>query len=253
LSKKFWATVRSLNGETKKTQYGNLSGEDYLEWLSVLAPLFSSLLTPNGSIVIELGNAWEKGRPVQSLLTLKSLMSFLEHAEAGLKLCQEFVCDNPARLPSPAQWVTINRIRIIDNFTHVWWMSNSDYPKADNSKVLRPYSKSMSRLLEEGTYNAGKHPSEHRISEKNFLTNHDGSIIHNVWELEPMDDKREVRFPTNALSVANTKSNDFFSLACKKKGITPHPARIPLELVSFFIQCSVKFRPSIKKEMGSVI
>jgi site-specific DNA-methyltransferase (cytosine-N4-specific) len=220
----------------KKKQYGNLSGEDYLEWLSLLAPLFSSLLTENGSIVIELGNAWEKGRPVQSLLTLKSLMSFLEHPNAGLRLCQEFVCYNPARLPSPAQWVTINRIRAIDSFTHVWWMSNSDYPKADNSRVLRPYSKSMSRLLKIGAYNAGKRPSEHTVSEKSFLTNHNGSIVHNVLELEPMDDKREVRFPVNALSVANTKSNDFFSLACKKNGITPHPARMPSELVSFFIE-----------------
>ena len=35
----------------------------------------------------------------------------------------EFICYNPARLPSPAQWVTIERIRVIDSFTHIWWMS----------------------------------------------------------------------------------------------------------------------------------
>jgi len=194
------------------------------------------LLTENGSIVIELGNAWEKGRPVQSLLTLKSLMAFLENPDANLRLCQEFVCYNPARLPSPAQWVTINRIRTIDSFTHVWWMSNSDYPKADNSRILRPYSKSMKRLLEKGSYNAGKRPSEHTISERSFLINHNGSIVHNVLELEQMDEKREVRFPSNALSVANTKSNDHFSIECKENGVTPHPARMPSELASFFVE-----------------
>jgi site-specific DNA-methyltransferase (cytosine-N4-specific) len=219
-----------------KKQYGNLSGDEYLHWLSSLAPLFASLLTNDGSIVIELGNAWEKGRPVQSLLTLKSLMALLENPKADLRLCQEFVCYNPSRLPSPAQWVTINRIRTIDSFTHVWWMSNSDYPKADNSKVLRPYSKSMLRLLEKGSYNAGKRPSEHTISERSFLTNHNGSIMHNVLELEQMNEKREVRLPVNALSAANTKSNDYFSVACKKNGITPHPARMASELVSFFIE-----------------
>jgi site-specific DNA-methyltransferase (cytosine-N4-specific) len=109
-----------------KKQYGNLVGQEYLDWLAGLAPLFSELLTENGSIVMELGNAWEKGRPVQSLLHLKSLMSFVENPVANLRLCQEFICYNPARLPSPAQWVTINRIRTIDSFTHVWWMSNSD-------------------------------------------------------------------------------------------------------------------------------
>jgi len=219
-----------------KKQYGNLSGEEYLNWLSSLAPLFATLLTENGSIVIELGNAWEKGRPVQSLLTLKSLIAFLENPNADLKLCQEFICYNPARLPSPAQWVTINRIRTIDSFTHVWWMSTSDYPKANNANVLRPYSKSMLRLLEKGQYNSGKRPSEHTISEKSFLTKHKGSIVHNVLELEQMDDNREVRFPANALSAANTKSNDYFSIKCKDSGITPHPARMAPELVCFFIE-----------------
>ena len=123
-----------------KKQYGNLNGEEYLKWFTGLAELFSSVLAPNGSIVIEMGNAWEKNRPVQSLLHLNSLLSFVNNENAGLRLCQEFVCYNPARLPSPAQWVTINRIRAIDSFTHVWWMSNSDYPKADNRRVLRPYT-----------------------------------------------------------------------------------------------------------------
>lgn len=219
-----------------KKQYGNLVGEEYLKWITNLAPLFSSVLTPNGSIVIELGNAWEKDRPVQSLLHLKSLMSFVENPSAGLRLCQEFVCYNPARLPSPAQWVTIERIRAIDSFTHIWWMSNSDYPKADNRKILRPYSKSMKKLLVTGEYNAGKRPSEHVISEKSFLTDNKGSISHNVLELEQLDKKRDLRLPYSMFSISNTKSNDFFSRACAERNIVPHPARMPLELASFFIE-----------------
>lgn len=219
-----------------KKKYGNRNGEEYLKWLSSLAPLFSEVLTENGSIVMELGNAWEKGRPVQSLLHLKSLMSFVENPKADLRLCQEFICYNPARLPSPAQWVTINRIRTIDSFTHVWWMANSDYPKADNSKVLRPYSKSMKSLLKRGNYNSGKRPSEHIISEKSFLNDQGGSIVHNVLEIEKMDYNRELRMPQNALSIANTKSNDYYTVTCKENDIVPHPARMPMELASFFIE-----------------
>lgn len=219
-----------------KKQYGNLIGDEYLEWFKSLAPLFAETLTENGSIVIELGNAWEKDRPVQSLLHLKSLMSFVENPLSNLRLCQEFVCYNPARLPSPAQWVTIERIRTIDSFTHVWWMSNSDYPKADNKKVLRPYSKSMKKLLEKGEYNAGKRPSEHVIGEKSFLTDNNGSISHNVLELEQIDYKRDLRLPYSMFSISNTKSNDFFTKTCKERNIVPHPARMPLELASFFIE-----------------
>lgn len=218
-----------------KKKYGNLNGEEYLNWFSNLAELFSSILTPNGSIVIEMGNTWEKNRPVQSLLHLNSLLSFVSNKNAGLRLCQEFICYNPARLPSPAQWVTINRIRAIDSFTHIWWISNSDYPKADNRRILRPYSKSMKKLLESGKYNFGKRPSEHIISEKGFLTDNQGSISHNILELEQIDEKKEFRQPYSMFSISNTKSNDFFTKTCKKRGFVPHPARMPLELASFFI------------------
>ena len=218
-----------------KKSYGNLNGEEYLQWFSSLAELFSSVLTPDGSIVIELGNSWEKGRPVQSLLNLNSLLSFVNNEKAELRLCQEFICYNPARLPSPAQWVTINRIRAVDSFTHIWWMAKSDFPKADNHKILRPYSKSMEKLLQSQKYNAGKRPSEHVISPTSFLTNNHGSISPNLLELEPIDDSKPSRLPFSMLSCANTSSNDFFTKICKERGFTPHPARMPLEVASFFI------------------
>jgi site-specific DNA-methyltransferase (cytosine-N4-specific) len=219
----------------KKKKYGNMVGEEYLNWLNQLVPLFSRLLKPDGSLVIEMGNSWEKNRPVQSILTMKALLQFIENPEADLRLCQEFACYNPARLPSPAQWVTIKRIRAIDSYTHVWWMANSDYPKADNRKILRPYSKSMKNLLKRGEYNSGKRPSEHSISEKSFLTNNNGSISHNVIEMERIEEDKELRLPYSMLSISNTKSNDYFMKRCREENIIPHPARMPLELASFFI------------------
>lgn len=219
-----------------KKSYGNLQGEDYKKWLSSLAEIWSELLAPDGSIVIELGNAWEKGRPIQSLLHLESLIGFARNKKAKLNLCQQFICYNPSRLPSPANWVTINRIRFTDSYTHVWWFSKSDFPKADNSKVLRPYSKSMEQLLKRGKYNAGKRHSEHVISEKGFLTNHGGSIMHNFIECEPMEEGVEPRLPRNAFSIANTCSNDFFLKKCRELKITPHPARMSIGLAKLFIE-----------------
>lgn len=220
----------------KKKKYGNMQGEEYLKWLYSLAPLFSRLLTPDGSIILEMGNSWEKNRPVQSILSIKALLGFLENPDANLRLCQEFVCYNPARLPSPAQWVTIKRIRAIDSFTHVWWMSTTDYPKADNRRILRPYSKSMKKLLSRGQYNAGKRPSEHVISKESFLKEQSGSISHNVLELEPMTETEEMRMPYSMLSISNTKSNDYFMKRCREENIIPHPARMPMELASYFIE-----------------
>jgi site-specific DNA-methyltransferase (cytosine-N4-specific) len=219
-----------------KKEYGNLTGSKYKEWFAGLAPLFSRLLKKDGSIIIEIGNAWEPKKPIQSLLPLESLMYFVQHPKARLRLCQEFICYNPARLPSPAQWVTVDRIRVTDSYTRVWWMAKSDNPKADNSRVLRPYSKSMQDLLKSGTYNAGRRPSEHVIGGKSFLKNNKGSIMHNVIPLETFEGENVLRLPKNVLRFANTSSNDYFSNECRRREIQPHPARMPLGLASFFVE-----------------
>jgi DNA modification methylase len=221
----------------KKKSYGNMTGDVYLKWFTSLAPLFAEMLTDDGSIVIELGNAWEPQRPVQSLLPLQSLLAFVSHEESNLRLIQQFACYNPSRLPSPAQWVTIEKIRSVDSYTNVWWMAKSDFPKANNSKpaVLRPYSKSMKKLLESGKFNSGARPSQHNISEEGFLNDRGGSTSHNFIELESLTPGREPRLP-NAFSMSNTVSNDFFSRECREKDIKPHPARMQVGLARFFIE-----------------
>ena len=218
-----------------KKSYGNLQGREYLHWFNKLAPLFSRLLAPNGSVVMEMGNAWMPGRPVQSLLHFEALMGFVKNPSAKLRLCQAFAVYNPSRLPSPAAWVTVRRIRVTDSFTHVWWMAKTDFPKSSNRRVLRPYSSSMNALLKRKSYNSGKRPSEHRISDNGFFTKHRGSIPHNFIELEPIRETREIRLP-NVFSLSNTASNDFFLRKCRKAGIVPHPARMPAGLAGFFIK-----------------
>lgn len=218
----------------RKKKYGNHTEEEYLEWFVSMAPIFSKLLTDDGSVVIELGNSWEPNRPIQSLLPLESLLGFVKNKNANFRLCQQFTCYNPSRLPSPAPWVTQKRIRTTDSYTNIWWMAKSDYPKADNSKVLRPYSKSQKQLQKRGTYNSGLRPSEHNISESGFLKDNGGSIAHNFFELEAMDSKREVRLP-NSFAFSNTSSNDFYHRKCREQNLNPHPARMPMGLASFFI------------------
>lgn len=200
----------------RKKQYGNLQGEEYIEWLISFVPIFTELLTPNGSIVIELGNSWEPGHPIMSPLNIRTLLSFLD--KGNLRLCQQFVCYNPARLPSPAQWVNVERIRLKDSFTHVWWMSPSDRPKADNRRVLKPYSQSMKQLLSSQKYNSGKRPSEHNIGKASFLKNNDGAI------------------PPNVIVLANTCATDPYQAYCRAQNLPTHPSRMQTGLAEFFIK-----------------
>jgi DNA methylase len=200
----------------RKKQYGNLQGEPYIHWLEEMSLLLKDFLTEDGSIVMEVGNAWEKGSPVMSTLALKSMLAFQEKSD--LHLCQQFICYNPARLPGPAQWVTIERSRVKDSFTHVWWMSPNERPKADNRRVLKPYSKSMLQLLSSKKYNAGKRPSEHHIGEKSFLKDNQGAI------------------PSNVLTLSNTRTNDRYQKYCREHNLLMHPARMQMELADFFIK-----------------
>jgi len=200
----------------RKKKYGNLQGEEYIEWISKISTLLSEYLTDDGSIVLEIGNSWEEGRPIMSTLPLRSLLAFLD--KGNYNLCQQFIWYNKAKLPSPIQWVNKKRIRVKDSFTTIWWLSKGDYPKANNKNVLVEYSSRMKKLLNEQKYNSGRRPSEHVINEKSFLTNNGGAI------------------PSNVLISSNTDSNSKYLRYCKDKGIGPHPARMPLDLPEFFIR-----------------
>ena len=199
-----------------KKSYGNKMGDEYLDWLTSLALPLKRLLKPTGSLVIEIGNAWEPGRPVMSTLPMRSLLDFLEAGE--FNLCQQFVCHNPARLPTPVQWVNVRRIRVKDSFTNVWWMAPSDFPKANNAKVLQPYKDAMLRLLETGKYNSGRRPSGHKIGEKSFLKDNGGSI------------------PPNVIEIANTGGNEEYRKYCRQNGLEAHPALMQPGLAEFFIK-----------------
>jgi DNA modification methylase len=199
----------------KKKRYGNLQGTDYREWIASLAPFVSKMLSQDGSVVIEIGNSWVRGSPTMSTVGIEALLDFKK--AGNFQLCQQFIWHNPAKLPGPIQWVNIDRERVTDSFTNIWWLSNTDRPKADNKRVLRDYSRSMKRLLETGEYNAGRRPSQHKIGDKSFSKNNGGAI------------------PSNVLSISNTSAADAYNRYCRDRGIRPHPARMPAGVAGFFI------------------
>jgi site-specific DNA-methyltransferase (cytosine-N4-specific) len=200
----------------RKKKYGNLQGRKYLLWLSTFAEDLTDFLHPRGSIVIEIGNAWEPGLPTFSTLPVEALLEFKR--AGALHLCQEFISYNPAKLPTPAQWVTVDRTRVKDAFTRLWWMSPTVHPDARNTRVLSPYSEDMRKLLASKKYNAGVRPSEHKIGAKSFLRDNRGSI------------------PPNVLTVANTGSTDPYLRFCRKEKLEFHPARMPVETARFFVK-----------------
>ena len=133
-----------------------------------LAPQFRRILKPSGSLVIDIGGAWIPGQPTRSLYHYELLLMLCK--EIGFHLAQEFFWWSPSKLPTPAEWVTVRRIRVKDAVNCVWWLSSTPWPKASNRRVLAPYSDAMKNLLKNG-YKAKLRPSGHDISKKFSIDN----------------------------------------------------------------------------------
>ncbi len=154
-------------------EYGNKDEASYVDWLAEFAALVMRKLKPDGSFVLDLGGAYMRGTPTRSLYNFRVLLKFCD--DLGFFLAEEFFWYNPAKLPSPIEWVNKRKIRVKDSVNTVWWFSKTQWPKADVTKVLAPYSDRMKKLLKnpESFYTPKVRPSGHDIG-KSFATDNGG-------------------------------------------------------------------------------
>ena len=196
-----------------KKEYGNVDQEQYVEWLLGFAPKIRRVLRADGSFVLNLGGSWTPGQPTRSLCHLEVPVEIVK--KGGFLIAQEFFWYNPAKLPAPAEWVNVRKIRVKDSVEYIWWFSREAFPKADNRRVLQRYSPDMERLLRRG-YRPTVRPSGHVITEK--FVDRRGSI------------------PGNLLSMGNNDANSHYFMRCQQESIQPHPARFPPQLPAFFVR-----------------
>jgi len=201
-------------GLVRKKEYGNVDAGEYVAWFKPFGQEFKRVLRPGGSLVIDIGGAWIPGQPTRSLYHYELLIMLCR--EVGFHLAQELFWWNPSKLPTPAEWVTVRRIRVKDAVNCLWWLSPTPWPKASNTRVLQAYSESMRSLLKKG-YKAKLRPSGHDISTQ-FQRDNSAAI------------------PPNLIALAHTESNSTYLRYCAKLGIKPHPARFPEELPEYFIR-----------------
>ncbi len=201
----------------RQKTYGNVEETEYVQWIKPFAQEVFRVLKESGSFVLDLGGAYRSGIPSRSLYNFRVLLSFCD--DIGFHLAEDFYWFNPAKLPSPIEWVNKRKIRAKDSVNTVWWFSKTELPKADVRKVLAPYSERMKKLIKdpEGFYTPKKRPSGHDIS-AGFGKDNGGAI------------------PSNLLAISNTDSNSSYLRMCKKLGYERHPARFPPELPAFFIK-----------------
>ncbi len=202
----------------REKSYGNRGQDEYVSWLCEFGKAAFPALKDRGSFVIDLGGSYERGKPVRSLYNFRVLLEFCDGI--GYRFAEDFYWFNPAKLPSPIEWVNRRKMRAKDSVNTVWWFSKGDWPKADVSRVLTPYSDRMKKLLKDpdAFYTPARRPSGHDIS-KSFGRNGNHGAI-----------------PSNLLQIPNTDSNSHYLRTLKALNQERHPARFPSELPAFFIK-----------------
>lgn len=207
-----------------KKAYGNVSKAEYVEWFLPFAREVFRVLKDDGSFVLNIGGSWNPGTPTRSLYQYKLLIALVE--ELGFHLAQELYWYNPAKMPVPAEWVTVRRMRVKDSVEHVWWLSKTAWPKASNLKVLKPYSADMLRLNARGVRETVR-PSGHVINKSWDKIKTQGAIPGNMIKEAATDDM---------LEFGNNSANDSYTLRCKEAEVPIHPARFPPALPEFFVK-----------------
>lgn len=197
-----------------KKEYGNADQQDYVAWLLPFAWEIKRIIKPSGSFVLNLGGAWRPGSPVRSLYHYRVLLALAD--DVGFDLAQEFFWFNPAKMPAPAEWVNVRRVRVKDSVEYIFWLVKDPMAKADNRRVLNPYSADMKRLIRRGVKQTTR-PSGHIIN-GTFANDQGGSI------------------PSNLIQCGNNESNSAYIRNSKAAGTKIHPARFPAELPRFFIE-----------------
>ncbi len=201
----------------RQKSYGNEDQANYVAWLVKFGSAALPTLKSHGSFVLDLGGAYQRGKPVRSLYNFRVLLEFCD--KIGYHLAEEFFWHNPAKLPSPIEWVNKRKIRAKDSVNTIWWFSKTENPKADVRNVLVPYSERMKTLLKDPAafYTPKERPSGHDIAEA-FGKDNGGAI------------------PCNLLQIPNTESNSHYLRTYKMLGREGHPARFPTGLPAFFIK-----------------
>lgn len=221
---------------TRPKDYGNKPHDEYLSWFDTFVPVWQALLKETGSLVIDVGGSYLPGAPKRSTYHFELAARLARHFD----LCQEFYWYNPAKLPGPAQWTNIDRIRVKDSVNLIlWFAKDASKTKADNRRVLKRYSSSMDTLLKNG-YQIRKRPSNHNITGK-FMVDNKGAIPPNLLgfadgEQDSLEGAPFDELFDNIVTVANTVSNDTYLAECRKHGVKPHNARFPKGLPAFFIE-----------------
>lgn len=200
--------------------YTNITDEtSYLDWFLGFCRSAKPKLKETGSLVVNLGNSWAKGRPVQSLYPYRFILGV---CDLGYVLCQEVIWYSRSTLPK-SEYVTVWQERAKDAWEHCFWLAKADRPKAHMGAARTPYSESQLRDLR-------RHKGA-ELEPRHAVNRPGGSSSSNHMDID-----HGGALPTTVLEVSRGESTSTYIRSLRRLGLPLHPARFPEGVPSWFIK-----------------
>ena len=197
-----------------KKEYGNADQKQYVAWFLPFASQIKRILTPHGSFVLNVGGSWTPGAPVRSLYHFRLLAGVMRRV--GFRVVPRVFWYNPAKMPAPAEWVNVRRIRVKDSVEYIFWLSPSKYPQGGQL----PCAPS----LQQG--HGAPHQARNQADEAAVGPQHHAEVLPRSWRIDPGQHN----------SVREQREQQRVHQALQEAGKKIHPARFPAELPRFFIE-----------------
>lgn len=201
--------------------YGNVSADDWVDWICRhLEPIVRRLL-PGGSIAVNISNdVFEPGLPSRHLYRERFVIAMYERL--GLHKMDEIIWENPSKAPGPYQWASRKRMQLNTGYEPVYVFCADPLKSfADNRRVLQPHTEQHMRLIQSG-------------GEKRSRINSDGAYR---IKAGAFGQPTEGRIPKNVLSYGhNCKDQRTLQSLARAQGLPVHGASMPLALVIFLVQ-----------------
>ncbi|MPR09846.1 DNA methylase [Microvirga tunisiensis] len=192
-------------------EYGKFSVPEWLSWMRDLAGLWKDLLTEDGTLAINLMDAFVGGTPSLSPYIERFTLTCID--DHRLHLSGRQFWHSPTKMGN-IQWSSKLRVRPKNTVEQILLFSKSPSPNWDTRR-LPPTSYApgtiagFERALQR---KRSRRPCGYNINEAAFAPNGSGPI------------------PGNLIVAAGAPGSDRYSRRCRDAGIPAHPARFPEEI-----------------------
>lgn len=191
-----------------RREYGRFTVPEWLDWMKRLTSMWKGLLTDDGTIAVNLMDAFVSGAPSLSPYIERFTLAAID--DVGLHLAGRMMWHSPNKLGN-IQWTAKARVQPKNSLEHILLFSKSPRPGWDINRMERKeYApRTAADLRRDAARLQIKRPAGYDINENAFKRDEAGPL------------------PGNLIFATGAHGADEYSRRCRAAGLAPHPARFP--------------------------